>query len=435
MGREVRMVPPNWKHPKETKFNLLKRIEVTNYVPMFDRCVEDEMADWLSEFQEWKATGKAAHDAEYSADYGDHELYRSFCEWHGAPPDPTSYRPSWDETLATWFQVYETVSEGTPVSPPFETQKELVDYLCENGDFWGQKRREEGCTIMNTKPWGREQAEAFVFGTQWAPSFGHKRRRQMKVFTALAAIFLALTAHAGPAKTVAMIGNSLTADIRPDLLGADRALYCNQNLEFAFHNPDSTCTTAAQPWPQMLAERQYSFVTVQPFYGTTLKQDVTVIAHWMALQPRSVFVIHTGWTWHTLHADAYQTDEGYVMSHAPGYFERLRDDLKDEHPNRVILINPALQALEAIRLDILAGVGPFTAFDQLYRDQIHMTKTEGRYLQHNLMRRTLGMPRSVAGFESVPDAHMQYLNNVIDYVTKKREPEPARTIWLNHYRG
>jgi hypothetical protein len=70
----------------------------------------------------------------------------------------------------TWYQVYETVSEGTPVTPPFETQSELVEYLVANGDFWDQRCRKEGSSIMECAPWSRKQAEAFVYGPGWAPS-------------------------------------------------------------------------------------------------------------------------------------------------------------------------------------------------------------------------------------------------------------------------
>ena len=66
--------------------------------------------------------------------------------------------------------MYETVSEGTPVTPPFATKEELVEYLIEHGDFWDQKRRKEGNTIMPCDPWTREQAETFVNDTEWAPS-------------------------------------------------------------------------------------------------------------------------------------------------------------------------------------------------------------------------------------------------------------------------
>lgn len=72
------------------------------------------------------------------------------------PPEREYYR-SWKDEDATWFQVWETVSEGTPVTPPFATKEELIDYLVANGDFWDQKRRQEqnqGRYIsMNCEPW------------------------------------------------------------------------------------------------------------------------------------------------------------------------------------------------------------------------------------------------------------------------------------------
>jgi hypothetical protein len=77
-----------------------------------------------------------------------------------APPNPDSYRPKF-QTEPTWYQVYETVSEGTPVTPPFATKEELVNYLVEHGDFWDQRRGHGG--------WSRENAERFV-GAGWAPS-------------------------------------------------------------------------------------------------------------------------------------------------------------------------------------------------------------------------------------------------------------------------
>ena len=70
------------------------------------------------------------------------------------------YRPKFEDE-PTWFQVYETVSEGSPVTPPFATREELVEYLVKNGDDWDQKQRTGG--------WDRAAAEAFV-RQEWAPS-------------------------------------------------------------------------------------------------------------------------------------------------------------------------------------------------------------------------------------------------------------------------
>jgi hypothetical protein len=52
---------------------------------------------------------------------------------------------------------------------------------------------------------------------------------------------------------------------------------------------------------------------------------------------------------------------------------------------------------------------------QLYRDAIHMTHGEGRYLMHNLMRAALGQPPSDEGFpiaEENPDLKA-YLDQLI----------------------
>lgn len=125
----------------------------------------------MAEYQAWLAGGHDEVIARHGeAEYPKNEPYRSFCEYHGAPPDPEYYRPDWKPEDCTWWQVWETVSEGTPVTPPFATKDELVDYLVANGDFWDQSRRREGCTTMNCEPWSRKAAESFVHGSGWAPS-------------------------------------------------------------------------------------------------------------------------------------------------------------------------------------------------------------------------------------------------------------------------
>lgn len=172
MGREVRRVIPNWEHPKAEKYNPFTGANETRYTPLYDQSCEDAWSDWLQEFTAWK---EGEHDriiSEYGEDdYPKDQPYASFCKWHGTPPDPEKYRPQWSEDEATWWQVYETVSEGTPVSPPLATQDELIEYLVKHGDFWDQKRREEGHSTMNCESWSREQAETFVKGMGWEPSY------------------------------------------------------------------------------------------------------------------------------------------------------------------------------------------------------------------------------------------------------------------------
>ena len=144
MGREVRKVPPNWEHPNNGYGHLQ---------PMYDRTYDEAATEWMKEFDEFRADPKQ----QASALESDCKYY---WDWSSMPPDKKYYRPYSAES-ATWFQLWETVSEGTPVSPPFATADELAQYLAVNGDDWDRKRGHGG--------WGIERAQAFV-KAGWAPS-------------------------------------------------------------------------------------------------------------------------------------------------------------------------------------------------------------------------------------------------------------------------
>ncbi len=141
------MVDSEWEHPKMKNYT-------DRYQPMFDRCFDEDFDEWCREYKMWKL-GVHKDQKEYPAHKND--LY---WDWAGTPPDPTYYLPRPFKN-PTWLQMYETVSEGTPVTPKFGTPEELVNYLVENGDFWDQKRGDGG--------WQRESAETFV-KRGWAPS-------------------------------------------------------------------------------------------------------------------------------------------------------------------------------------------------------------------------------------------------------------------------
>lgn len=162
MGREIRRVVPNWEHPIHKRYDSFKQKEVEEYQPLYDESYLNALNEWLEGHQKWES-GE-------DDDRRKHPDYRYYADWNGNAPRVEYYRPDWNEEEMTWFQVYETVSEGTPVTPAFSTQQELVDYLVENGDFWDQKRRAEGCASMPCDPWTREQAERFVFGSGYMPS-------------------------------------------------------------------------------------------------------------------------------------------------------------------------------------------------------------------------------------------------------------------------
>jgi hypothetical protein len=140
MGREIRNVPPNWDHPK------MENWSDGRLQPMFDKRFEDEAAEWKADFAKWERGERPGH-------CGGENRNLEFWEWDNGPPDRAYYRP-WKDEDATWFQVWETVSEGTLVTPPFATRDELVEYLVRHGDFCDQERGDG--------PWKRENAEHFV---------------------------------------------------------------------------------------------------------------------------------------------------------------------------------------------------------------------------------------------------------------------------------
>lgn len=144
MGREIRMVPPNWEHPRWTADDTSDRHRIGKIRPTYDQDYESAAKEWLAELAAFKPT----------------EYANYYWEWAGGPPDETAYRPAFTEE-PTWFQVYETVSEGTPVTPPFATQDELIDYLVNVGEMAG---------TQYARKFSRESATKFVKGSGYAPS-------------------------------------------------------------------------------------------------------------------------------------------------------------------------------------------------------------------------------------------------------------------------
>ena len=118
MGREIRMVPPGWEHPKD---------ENGDYISMIDQTFEDAAKEWKKAYADWEnGTIKDDLDREWKEKYNE-----EYWEWH-VPPDRDVYRPAFTAE-PTHFQLYQNVSEGTPVSPVFATKAELQQWLTRNG--------------------------------------------------------------------------------------------------------------------------------------------------------------------------------------------------------------------------------------------------------------------------------------------------------------
>ena len=112
MGREVHRVPANWEHPRDDGY----------YRPLYDQTFDDAMQEWLDEFERFKVDPGREGAATFA----------NFCEWHNKPPDPDYYHPIFDSE-PTHYQIYETVSEGTPISPVFISLDQMITWLIRQG--------------------------------------------------------------------------------------------------------------------------------------------------------------------------------------------------------------------------------------------------------------------------------------------------------------
>lgn len=152
MGREIRRVPPNWEHPRYTEDDCRgHRQNVGHYKSLFDEDYETAALEWIEEFMLWQSGKHPSQPSAYA---------KYYWEWSGNPPNEESYRPKFAEE-PTWYQVYETVSEGSPTTPPFATQDELIDYLVNVGEMAGTQYERKH---------SRDAATKFVKDSGYAPS-------------------------------------------------------------------------------------------------------------------------------------------------------------------------------------------------------------------------------------------------------------------------
>ncbi|MEK9174135.1 MAG: hypothetical protein AAB845_02610 [Patescibacteria group bacterium] len=97
MSREVRRVPANWEHPKDTSG---KFIPLYASFPYTEEEVREGLEDnWLKDEPPY---------------YG--------CD----------VMPQWTDAERTHYQMYECTSEGTPISPVIETPGLLAQWLVDN---------------------------------------------------------------------------------------------------------------------------------------------------------------------------------------------------------------------------------------------------------------------------------------------------------------
>lgn len=124
MGREVRRVPADWQHPKKHTFDHRGQW-VERYDPLLD-------GDWAQAAKEWDEEREKWERGEFP-DYTSEECRSMpFDQYSGRRPYSLDYMPQWTDAERTHLMMYEDTSEGTPISPAFETPEELARWLVDN---------------------------------------------------------------------------------------------------------------------------------------------------------------------------------------------------------------------------------------------------------------------------------------------------------------
>ena len=157
MSREVRRVPPDWQHPMEwgerwdgdrVRMQLVPRPLWTDFAGSLasweqgGRDIEARAGfDWefwseycLTGYQGPDDDGPTIHPFEGGVDVRDADhLHELLTAKHAAEePDPSDYMPEFSDDEARGWCMYETVSEGTPISPVLESPEALARWLADN---------------------------------------------------------------------------------------------------------------------------------------------------------------------------------------------------------------------------------------------------------------------------------------------------------------
>ncbi len=120
MGREVRRVPADWQHPKRKD---------GSYIPLLSR----PPSGWDEGKRQWEAGLVTDYRGGWEAKTGWITHIKTWEGYAGKRPNPAHCMPDWPVERRTHWQMYEDTTEGTPISPVFETPESLARWLADTG--------------------------------------------------------------------------------------------------------------------------------------------------------------------------------------------------------------------------------------------------------------------------------------------------------------
>jgi hypothetical protein len=168
MSIELQRVPADWKHPTDSDYAARGRVSRLAYeAPKNDKWCSIHMnrswgeatRDWWRERIKEKLTLWLCYWPTVFGWIEAPAVIRYGCDEPHTPPRHFDYRPHWRERSRTHVQLYETVSEGTPISPVMPSVEALAEWCA------AQEREVWVNTRMDKAGWLR-----FFARGGWAPS-------------------------------------------------------------------------------------------------------------------------------------------------------------------------------------------------------------------------------------------------------------------------
>jgi hypothetical protein len=121
MSREVRRVPEHWQHPRVDG----------QYIPLFGGSYAKRAQAYQEGYDKWQEGLRSDWRGGWQPK-DEAELAMSYEQWDGGPPKIEDYMPDWPDEQRTHYQMYETTSEGTPISPVMENPEALARWLSDH---------------------------------------------------------------------------------------------------------------------------------------------------------------------------------------------------------------------------------------------------------------------------------------------------------------
>jgi hypothetical protein len=135
MSREIRRVSSDWEHPRYPSNDRFEG----GYIPLHNgEGYKRDLKDWEKNKTYYDMGLRPSYGA--GADEEKEELVAltaedisdGFEKFYGEKPLQERYMPLWTEEQKTLIMMYESTSEGTPISPAFKTSEELARWLADN---------------------------------------------------------------------------------------------------------------------------------------------------------------------------------------------------------------------------------------------------------------------------------------------------------------